>query len=248
MAATCQNMAAGKFPRGWPVKNGTFQTSGLNMVGSQKYRLKMLRPEEQSDAELLRHMREGDEGAFRAIYHRCHGAIYRYALHMTANPSIAEDVTQETFVILIQDADRFDPARGLLAGYLFGIGRNLLSRRLEKERAFVAFPENESSSGSGHKKNGSLDRLVTLPTDLVRSEAIGRVRQAVLSLPANYREIVVLCDLQELSYEEAAGVLECAVGTVRSRLHRARALLAEKLREFRTEPQQKAAAGGPSKV
>jgi RNA polymerase sigma-70 factor (ECF subfamily) len=72
---------------------------------------------------------------------------------------------------------------------------------------------------------------------------IGRVRQATLSLPVNYREVVVLCDLQEMSYEQAANTLGCAVGTVRSRLHRARLLLTEKLRDFR-KPQPKSVAGG----
>jgi len=62
---------------------------------------------------------------------------------------------------------------------------------------------------------------------------IASVRQAVLTLPEHYREVVVLCALHEMSYAEAAGVLGCAVGTVRSRLHRARGLLAERLRAVR---------------
>jgi RNA polymerase sigma-70 factor (ECF subfamily) len=224
----------------------------------------MIRHEEQSDGDLLRRMGAGDEAAFRAIYRRCQGPIYRFALHMTGNPSIAEDVTQEVFMFLIQEAGRFDPSRGTLTGYLFGIGRNMVSRRLEKERPFVPLPGSETSNGSGngngsghapdngsnngfgHKANGNLSRMISPPADLIRGEAIGRVRQAVLSLPENYREAVVLCDLQELSYEEAAKVLECAVGTVRSRLHRARSILAEKLREFHN-PMRKSVAGGPPK-
>jgi RNA polymerase sigma-70 factor (ECF subfamily) len=66
--------------------------------------------------------------------------------------------------------------------------------------------------------------------DLVQAETIELVRKAVLSLPAKYREVVVLCELQDVSYGEAAEVLGCAIGTVRSRLHRARALLLAKLR------------------
>jgi RNA polymerase sigma-70 factor (ECF subfamily) len=66
--------------------------------------------------------------------------------------------------------------------------------------------------------------------ELARNETIATVRQAVLALPSHYREVVVLCDLHEMSYAEAAEVLRCAVGTVRSRLHRARALLIQKLR------------------
>ena len=77
----------------------------------------------------------------------------------------------------------------------------------------------------------------------MRQEVIDRVRQAVLNLPANYREAVVLCDLQEFSYGEAAAVLDCAVGTVRSRLHRGRALLNERLRKFRNIRTRPAVAG-----
>jgi RNA polymerase sigma-70 factor (ECF subfamily) len=66
--------------------------------------------------------------------------------------------------------------------------------------------------------------------DLLRQETVDRVRKAVLSLPPSYREAVVLCDLEEASYEEAALALDCPVGTVRSRLSRGRAMLAHKLR------------------
>ena len=66
--------------------------------------------------------------------------------------------------------------------------------------------------------------------DLTKAEMIDNVRRAVLSLPERYREVVVLCELQELSYGETAEILGCAIGTVRSRLHRARGLLLAKLR------------------
>ena len=79
--------------------------------------------------------------------------------------------------------------------------------------------------------------------ELTRSELIEGVRQAVLALPQHYRETVVLCDLHELSYQETAAVLGCAVGTVRSRLHRARALLVERLRS-RVEPDTHSLSAG----
>jgi RNA polymerase sigma-70 factor, ECF subfamily len=137
------------------------------------------------------------------------------------------------FLTLIRDAKRFDPSRGTLPAYLVGISRNLLLRRLDKERVFVAFPGGKESDGPELQENGHYAHLVVAALDPVRNEMIGLVRQAVLSLPVNYREVVVLCDLQEMSYEEAAAALRCALGTVRSRLHRGRGLLMEKLREFR---------------
>ena len=93
------------------------------------------------DGLLLRRMIAGDEDAFTLLYHRKHPAIYRFALHMSGNCAVAEDVTQEVFMTLIRDAKRFDPARGTLGGFLFGIARNHLRRRWELERNSVPLPE-----------------------------------------------------------------------------------------------------------
>lgn len=201
----------------------------------------MLRAIDESDGYLVRRVGTGDEDAFRTLYRRCQGPVYRFALHMSGKPEIAEDITQEVFLTLIRDGDRFDPSRGVLQAYLLGIGRNLLLRRFEKERVFVAFPGSREGDESGPQTKMEHANLVVPAVDLLRNERIRRVRDAVLRLPANYREVVVLCDLQELSYEEAASVLQVAVGTVRSRLHRGRNLLMEKLREYR-KPEDRAAA------
>ncbi len=203
----------------------------------------MLRTITESDSYLVRQMGAGDEEAFRTLYRRCQGPVYRFTLHMSGTAAIAEDVTQEVFLTLIRDGNRFDPSRGSLLAYLLGIGRNLLLRRLEKERVFVAFPERQGAGRVRTATNeGEHASLVVAAVDPVRNETIGRIRHAVLSLPTNYREVVVLCDLQEFSYEEAAAALRVAVGTVRSRLHRGRNLLTEKLREFRKPGEPVAAA------
>ncbi|MGH9562127.1 MAG: RNA polymerase sigma factor, partial [Terracidiphilus sp.] len=175
----------------------------------------MIRPNEPSDGELVRRVSAGDEGAFRVIYGRCQGPIFRFALHMSGNPAMAEDVTQEVFMFLLQEGVRFDPSRGTLQAYLFGIGRNLVLRRVEREQPFVPYVDEQAHNGNGSDHDRHRPALVVPPADLVRAEVIERVRLATLSLPANYREVVVLCDLQEMSYEEAATLLDCAVGTVR---------------------------------
>jgi RNA polymerase sigma-70 factor (ECF subfamily) len=180
-----------------------------------------------SDYDLLRLVRAGDEDAFTALYRRRQGGIYRFALQMSGSRSIAEDVTQEVFMTIVRESEGYDPARGSLAGYLYGIARNHVLRRLERERLFVPFADAEE------EQEAATARLIaeTDPlADLTRSEMIETVRVAVLALPAHYREAVVLCDLHEMSYADAADVVGCAVGTIRSRLHRARALLVEKLR------------------
>ena len=209
--------------------------------------MSIVRPITQSDSYLLRRMGAGDEEAFRTLYRRCQGPVYRFVLHMSGNPAVAEDVTQEVFLTLIRDAGRFDPSRGTLPAYLLGIGRNLLFRRLEKEKAFVAFPEGAESDELEPQGNSLHPHLVVAAFDPVHNEMIGRVRQAVLSLPVNYREVVVLCDLQEMSYEEVAAALRCALGTVRSRLHRGRGMLMDKLREFR-KPGEDAASVRKAKL
>lgn len=181
-----------------------------------------------SDDDLWLRMRAGDEEAFTTLYRRRQAGVYRFALHMSGSPSVAEEVTQEVFLVLIRQPDQFDPAKGSLVSFLFGIARNRVLRCLERERWYVPMaddaPEDDSSLGQGCTPTSLEDPL----DGLTQRETIERVRQAVQALPLNYREVVVLCDLQELSYEEAARALGCALGTVRSRLHRARALLLEK--------------------
>ncbi len=181
-----------------------------------------------SDNELLRLMVAGDESAFVTLYRRRQGGIYRFALQMSGSEAIAEDVTQEVFMVLMGEAKNYDSAKGSLSGYLYGIARNHVLRSLARDRSFV-------SIGEGYEEDGepTHQQLVAQDDplgDLTRGEMIESVRQAVMALPAHYREVVLLCDLHEMGYAEAAQVLNCAVGTIRSRLHRARALLIEKLR------------------
>ena len=181
-----------------------------------------------SDDELLRLIGAGDEGAFVTLYRRRQGGIYRFALQMSGSEAIAEDVTQEVFMVLMGEAKNYDSARGTLTGYLYGIARNHVLRCLSRDRAFVPLGDGYDEEGfAGHEQLVTQDDPLG---DLTRTETIESVRQAVTALPAHYREVVVLCDLHEMSYLEAAQVLNCAVGTIRSRLHRARALLIEKLR------------------
>jgi RNA polymerase sigma-70 factor (ECF subfamily) len=222
---------------------------------------------------LLRRMVAGDEAAFTLLYRRKHPAIYRFALHMSGNAAMAEDVTQEVFMTLIRDAKRFDPARGTLGGFLFGVARNHLRRRWEQERNSVPLPEsadeldaimarsstgrvggkngtsgygngngNGHSNGSGNGNGVGASAYMLHRDDFASLENVMRVRQAIATLPENYREVVVLCELDELSYEDAAAALDCPVGTVRSRLHRARAILVEKLRD--AQPLRRASAVG----
>ncbi len=184
-----------------------------------------------SDDELLRLIMAGDEAAFTALYRRRSAGVYRFALQMSGSEAIAEDVTQEVFLAVMSDATRFDSSRGSLSSYLYGIARNHVLRRLERDRPFVQIVED---NGDGLEHTEAWVAVDNPHEELQRSEMIDRLRQAVLALPEHYREVVVLCDLHEMSYVEAANALGCAIGTVRSRLHSARALLLGKLSAGRT--------------
>lgn len=171
----------------------------------------------ESDEKLLEQALRGHACSFTRLFRSRQSAIYRFALHMSGDTAVAEDVTQEVFLALIENGERFDPSRGSLLSFLYGIARNLVLRRLEKKR-----PEDLEAADDFAADEDLLD-------DLTRRETIEQVRRAVLSLPPIYREAVVLCDLESASYEEAAAALACPVGTVRSRLSRGRAILGQKL-------------------
>ena len=181
---------------------------------------------ERSDQELLRLMNAGDEEAFVELYKRRQRAVFRFALNMSGSRAIAEDVTQEVFMALM-NVTNYNAELGPLTSYLYGIARNCVLRQIERDRRYVPL-------GSGSPESDSPDDEITADVDLLgdltRTETVEAVRRCVLALPAHYREVVVLCDLHEMSYAEAAKVIGCALGTVRSRLSRARGLLIEKLR------------------
>lgn len=173
-----------------------------------------------ADSQLLEAARTGNEEAFVTLFHRWNAPLYRFALHMTGSPSFAEEITQEVFMALLEDRHRYSSAAGKLAPYLFGIARNL-ARQKWRTRSFEPLDETESLAAD--------PQLHDPGERLLRADEIGMVQRAVLALPPLYREVVALCDLCELSYEEAAQRIGCPVGTVRSRLHRAHSLLQKKL-------------------
>jgi len=173
-------------------------------------------------------MLAGDGGAFERLYQRWQSPLYRFALRMSGSETIAEDVTQDVFLTLMRDGGQYNE-RGSFAAYIFAIARHRVWRRLQRERWFVRLETEEIAESEDALTTDRLIAQADPLADLTRDEMVEAVRRAVLALPAHYREVVLLCYLHELSYAEAAEVIGCGLGTVRSRLHRARALLAEKL-------------------
>src|ERR1700730_2780346 len=131
-------------------------------------------PLETGDQDLLSRARNGDEESFTALYRRRQACVYRFALQMSGSPSIAEEVTQEVFLTVIRDTTRFDPQRGTLLAYLYGIARNQVLRSLERDRLYVQMQEEPDGDGWTARED-------TLG-DLTRGETIESVRHAVLAL------------------------------------------------------------------
>jgi RNA polymerase sigma-70 factor (ECF subfamily) len=179
---------------------------------------------ELSDEELHRKALAGSSEAMAALYRRHGGLVYRFILQMSRNAEVAEEITQEVFLALLTQIGRFDAARGALSTWLCGIARRQLWKYLERSETAAVFDADDESAAE-----------LRCPSDgpaevLLRGEAVAAVRAGLGELPPALREVVILCALEEMSYEQAAQVLAVPVGTVRSRLHRAKARLAVLLR------------------
>ncbi len=168
--------------------------------------------EQERDDVLLRRAAKGDEEAFTLLYRRHQAAMYRFALRMTGNTWAAEEIVQDVFMTLMH--------------------LERLPREIPLEE------KNEDGTGSGIV----LQDASTPAAWAEKRERMQQVRAAVLELPVEFREAVVLCELEEMSYEEAAQMAGCPIGTIRSRLHRGRALLMAKLEMFRDVPRRASAA------
>ena len=175
------------------------------------------------DAGLIALARRGDAVAFSRLFAGFERPIFRYAAHMCGRDA-ADDIVQDTFLAVLRGASAYDASKGTVGNYLFGIARHFVLKRLSRRDAatFEVDDHDERTMWPDDRQPTALDNLS-------RAEMIETVRAAIASLPAPYREAVVLCELQEMSYADAAVVAECPVGTVRSRLHRAKPLLSEKL-------------------
>lgn len=184
----------------------------------------MTNSDSRSDTELLTLSIEGDEGAFLQLYDRLKRNIFRYAYYMSGSAVAAEEITQDVFVALLDHEGSYRQEQGDVAGFAFGIAKNLVRRLRRREKQYESLSSDDADTPAI-----LVSEADSVAAQVVRNEAIARVQAAVASLPLHYREAVILCDLCGLSYAEAAARLRCSLGTVRSRLNRGHSLLARKL-------------------
>jgi RNA polymerase sigma-70 factor, ECF subfamily len=193
------------------------------------------------DDALLKRSARGDECAFRELYHRHQAALFRFAVRMTGSFWAAEEIVQDVFMMLVREPKKFDAERGTLGAFLYGVTRNRIMKHLERTPRDVSLDDSGEASRRSHPQ---FHEQMTPARWAELQERREQVRAAVLELPPEFREAVVLCELEEMSYDEAARALNCPVGTIRSRLHRGRALLLVKLEMLREVPKRATVGGG----
>lgn len=170
------------------------------------------------DAALLARVANGDADALALLYRRESGSVYRYALALAGDEAAALDAVQEAFAALLHGAQGFQPGRGSLRAYLAGMARHQLLNQWRDARRHVPLDEADDEV-AGPGSDSRLDD----------SQQQDRLWAAIRRLSWPQREALVLVDLQERSYDDAAAIAGISADVLRTRLHRARQRLADLL-------------------
>jgi RNA polymerase sigma-70 factor (ECF subfamily) len=164
------------------------------------------------------------DAEFQAAFDQHKDAVYRFAWRMCGSPAAAEDITQDVFVGLLRYPARFDPDRGTLRAFLLGIARNLALKHWRAEHRYEPLDEEGAHAGA------VVEELI----DLERGEVGDIIGRAVRALGPLQREVVILAEYEGLTLAEIARAVDADVGTVKSRLHRARENLRRMLAPLRS--------------
>jgi RNA polymerase sigma-70 factor (ECF subfamily) len=178
------------------------------------------------DLSFVRGIVDGDPDAVAAVYERYGGLIFRFSLRLSSDKSIAEEVTQEVFLALIRQASHFDARRGELSTWLCGIARNLVWKYLRRSQRWESLEDDYEMDVS------AIGSVAASPYEVIENRDMSALLwRSIEELPPLLKEILVLCEFEELSYHAAATITNVPLGTVRSRLSRAKARLAQLLRD-----------------
>jgi RNA polymerase sigma-70 factor (ECF subfamily) len=178
-----------------------------------------------AEAELLLKAARGDESAFLLLYERHRTPVFRFACRMLGSAPPAEDVTQECFLSILRRPEAFRPERASLRTYLCAIARHLALKQLRRRGQDTVLDDPPQETAADPAGNDPLEAVL-------EQEATEAVRRAVLALPPLQREAVVLFEYEQMSLADIAATCEIDVGTVKSRLHRARERLRRTLAPF----------------
>jgi RNA polymerase sigma-70 factor (ECF subfamily) len=185
------------------------------------------RPTAADDAALVRRIAAGDRRALDAAYRAHAPAVHRYLLAIGASPAAAADALHEAFVVLAARPAGFDPERGRLPAWLAGVARHALLMHWREQQRELAMGDDEPDVAAGD----AADAAVSPETLLVTRQSSAAIWAAIRRLPLAQREALVLVDIQERPYADAAQIAGIGIDRLRTRLHRARLRLAEWLVE-----------------
>lgn len=187
------------------------------------------------DAKLIEKAAEGDPVAFGEIYFLLRNPIYGFVYRMLNETGAAEDITQEVFIFFIEHPKKYEPLRGSLHSFLCGVARNRIMHHLRKSGNRPEINRDETEDYREPKDEIGGDPL----GNLLNQELAEKVEESIGKLPPLQREVVILREIEELSYEEIAGITQTELGTVKVRLHRARRALAERLSPYLMKKKEK---------
>ena len=191
-----------------------------------------------SDQDLIAQAQRADPQAMTVLYLRYRVRILNYLVRFTGNRMVAEDLVQETFLRVVRHIASYQPT-GSAAGWIYRIAKNLALNHLRDRKSD---PELSLDEPVLYGQEEALDRSEAIPgpdpgpgEEASRGEIADTVQQALLQIAAPYREALILCDIQECPYREAAEILRCSINTVASRLARGRTQLARLLGYLKEE-------------
>lgn len=213
-------------------KSVAFDQEGLPQVASAAYDSHVFAG---AEADFIERLRNGDPDAFDNLITRYSADIYAVLFRITENAEDAADLTQETFLSALK-AIRTFRGESELKTWLFRIAVNhsrnrfrWWKRRKKDSTVSLDAPIGDSDSTISETIAGT---GASAEENLLRHEREAAIRKALLELPDIYREAIVLCDIEGLSYEEIAAALEINIGTVKSRIARGREELRKRLKGF----------------
>lgn len=180
------------------------------------------------EQNLIEKARKGDKEAFGEIYFRLKDSIYGFSFRMTNENSIAEEIMQEVFIFFIENSEKFDSEKGTLFSFLCGVARNKVLNYLKKSGTRLEANNFESEDFENYANANGNSPL----KNLLEKEFSAKIEEYVAELSPFQREVLLLREVEDLSYEEIALITETSAGVVKGRLHRARRTLAQRLAPY----------------
>jgi RNA polymerase sigma-70 factor, ECF subfamily len=186
-----------------------------------------------TDDALLTRIRAGDAVALSTVYRRHSAAVFRFACLHSPSRDAAADATQETFLWLSTNgASGFDATRSTLAAFLCGVARNHGLRIRTTEARYAELPDYEQAADDARDDDGNATTMDDALSHLMARERGDALLKALATLPSEHREVIALVEFEEFSYADAASIIGCPIGTVRSRLSRAKEALKQRVTEL----------------